>query len=444
MSPSLPDYNPPSAIRARLAEDRLRNGVAWWPLGISYLKDPYPILRRLRETRPCYHSSLARGVLVSRYHDVDRILRDYKLFSNCSRRRHQLEATREPDKSNPVLVATDPPTHTRLRRLTSRAFTAEQMTNMEDYIRAMVHRLLDQADGAADLFNLDLMSVLARPLPVLVIGRMIGWPEEDFDLFKDWAVGPEPLTSRWHVEPLMSRLGLVSAAGPPFSKQEAHQRIATEVRFNRRLGRLLQERRTEPRDDVVSRMVEPGSRDDRPTPGQTISMLRFLTTVGNSATSNLIGNGLLALLRHPKQMQMLREQPDLVAEAVEEMLRYDAPMQVLSRTATEDTEIAGRSIAAESSVLLLLGAANRDPDQFERPDELDLSRANKRNVAFGRGIHHCLGARLARLEARVAFEVLMKRYADIRLAGSPPPTFGRTVTKRGLTHLHVRVDRRRR
>ena len=429
------DYDPPPAVRARLAEDRLRNGVAWWPLATSYLKDPYPTLHRLRETQPCYRSSLARGVLVSRYHDVDRILRDYKLFS-------RREAIREP--AFPTLVGAKPPTHTRLRRLTSRAFTAGQMMNMEDYIRSTVHRLLDQADGATDRFDLDLMSVLARPLPVLVIGRMIGWPEEDFDLFKDWAVGPEPLTKRWLAEPLMQSIGLESAVGPPFSKQEIRQQIATEVPFDRRLVRLVEERRAEPRDDVVSRMVESGSREDRLTRGQTIHMLRFLIRVGNSATSNLIGNGLLALLRHPKQLQMLREQPDLVTEAVEEVLRYDAPMQVLRRAATEDTEIAGRSIAAKSWVLLLLGAANRDPDQFERPDELDLTRANKRNVAFGRGIHHCLGARLARLEARVAFEVLLERYADIRLAGSPPPTFGRTVAKRGLMHLHVRVERRRR
>ena len=168
-------------------------------------------------------------------------------------------------------------------------------------------------------------------------------------------------------------------------------------------------------------------------------MVRFLLSVGNTLMWSLIGNGLLALLRHPEKMQLLREQPDLIADAVEEFLRYDAPLQLVFRLAAEDTEVAGTPVPAGSRLALLLGSANRDPEQFERPDELDFTRADNRHVAFGRGIHHCLGARLARLEARVVVEVLLERFADIQLAGDPPPTFGRPLPERGLEHLHVRV-----
>ena len=371
--------------------------------------------------------------MVSRYQDVDRILRDYKRFRNnpgTTQEEHHQAQPRRPSVDR-GLVAADPPVHTRLRRLVRQAFTARQMANMEGYIRAAAHKLLDPA---AQRGVFDLMSVLAKPLPVLVIARMIGWPEEDFALIEKWCEGPR------RIEPFVQSYRL-DAIDPPLSKEEIRDWIRTSVRFKRRLALLVEERRSSPQDDVVSRMVEAGSHEDQLSLEETKAMLRFLIPVGNAATTNLIGNGVLALLRSPERMQELRERPDLVADAVEELLRYDSPMQVASRVATEDTEIAGHPVASESRVHLLLGAANRDPEQFERPDELDFGRADNRHVAFGRGVHHCLGAPLARLEGRIALEVLLERFADIRFAASPAPTFGRTVVKRGLKHLHVCVRR---
>lgn len=415
--------------------------VAWWPLGSSYLADPYPTLRRLRETDPCHRGTLTGGVLVSRYRDVNRILRDYKHFRNGpgdAKEEHQAQNARPllnvnrlvaPDPNR--LVAADPPVHTRLRRLVRQAFNVRQMAKMEGYIRTAAHRLLDPA---ADEGVFDLVSVLAKPLPVLVIARMIGWPEEDFALFKKWCESPRRL------EPFVQKYRL-DAIDPPLSKEEIRDWIRTAVRFKRRLALLVEERRSSPQDDVVSRMVEAGSHEDRLSLKETKAMLRFLISVGNAATTNLIGNGVLALLRSPERMQQLKRSPNLLPSAVEELLRYDSPQQVTTRIATEDTEIAGHPVASESRVHLLLGAANRDPEKFERPDELDFGRADNRHVAFGRGVHHCLGAPLARLEGRVALEVLLERFADIRLAASPAPIFGRTVVKRGLKHLHVCVRR---
>ena len=168
----------------------------------------------------------------------------------------------------------------------------------------------------------------------------------------------------------------------------------------------------------------------------------LLLEIGNRTTTNMIGNGLLALLRHPEQMQLLRQRPDLLPDAVEELLRYDAPVHVDQRYCCEDTEVAGRHIPSGSNVALLLGGANHDPDRFERPDEFDLTRPVKRHLSFGRGIHHCLGAPLARLQGRIAFEALLDRFVDIRLEGRPP-IFKRKVISRGLRHLDVRVSPRR-
>lgn len=405
--------------------------TTWQPLDPDYINDPYPHLRRLREATPCCRSSLIGGVLVTRYRDVDRILRDFQRYRN-----HCSNPATGHGRSPRTLSCSNPPDHTRRRRWASSAVTPGQMSQMEDYIRAAAHKLLDQkSDGGA----FECMSVLARPLPVLVVGRMIGWPKEDFALLQEWTEG---LAEGRSFRPsFLQHMGL--APQPKLSKKELRQWLRTTVLFNRRLARLAEERRADPQDDVVSRIVTARSRDDGLTlpdePGETLTMLRFLLAVGNNSTSNLIGNGLLALLRYPDKMQLLREQPNLIEDAVEEFLRYDAPLQLDFRVATEDTEVAGSPVPTGTRLALHLGSANRDPEQFERPDELDFTRADNRHVAFGRGIHHCLGARLARLEARVAVEVLLERFADIQLSGDPPPTFGRPLPERGLEHLHVRV-----
>ena len=412
-----------------MAEDELRSGIAWWPLDPDYLADPYPMLRRLRETDPCHRSTATGYVLVSRYEDVDRILRDHNRFAMSLP--YFCREDREGGLFSPAgpglrsMLLSDQPEHTRLRRLARHALAADHMEQMEDYVRAIAHKLLDRT---VETSAFDLMSGFAQPLPVRVVGRMAGWPEKEFAIFNDWVVGR-------HRES-------VHAFEPVASREVRRELLRVELVFIRYLAQLVKKRRADPRDDFVSRLVHAESRQDRLAFREVDTMLRLVLGVGNQATADLIGNGLLALLRHREQMQLLRERPDLFPDAVEELLRYDGPVQVTCRWSTEDTEIAGRSVAAGSRVALLLGGANRDPDRFERPDELDLTRSDKRHVSFGRGIHYCLGAPLAKLIGRVALEVLLERFADIRLA-DPPPAFRPTTIPRGLRHLHVRVRRGR-
>ena len=412
----------PFYIATRLAEERLRSGVAWWPLSRRYITDPYPVYHRLRERDPLHWSILTRQVVVSRYEDVDRILRDWRSFSNDLRKdpgSNQSVAARR--RLKPSMLALDPPDHTRLRRLVNRAFTPRQVAKMEDYIRATAHALLDDVGDAGEF---DLMPAFAVPLPTIVIARMIGVPEEDLDRFKAWSDDLARL-----LEPILSERRLEKA-------------FAADRQFAAYFTNVIEERRREPRDDLVSRLVEAEEEGDKLTADETKVMLRLLLAAGNETTTNLIGNGLRALLRHPEQLALLRERPELAGAAVEELLRYDSPVQVDGRIAVKDTEVGGTTVEAGTRVAPLLGSANHDPTRFRRPAELDITRSDVGNISFGRGIHHCLGAPLARLEGRVALEVLLERFEDIRF-GSRRPVFRRTIVLRGLRHLDVRVRRRR-
>lgn len=429
-------FSAAAIVRARLADDLNRAGVAWWPLGRKYLADPYPALRRLREADPCHRSDLARHFLVSRYRDVDRILRDHKRFRNSDP-----EPPRRPSAYR-QMHRSDPPTHTRLRHLANRAFGARDQRQMEDYVRATAHELLVSA--VADGRTFDLISAFAVPFPVRVVGRMVGWPTKDFAILQDW-LGTRAANADGRggtLTSIMLHAEFPRALAGRRTKEELRNTLRAKIRAERFLSRLVERRRAEPRDDVISRLVHAGSQGGEFDLRQTHVLLWLLLEIGNRTTTNMIGNGLLALLRHPEQMQMLRQRPDLLPNAVEELLRYDAPVHVDQRYCSEDTEVAGRHIPSGSNVALLLGGANHDPDRFERPDELDLTRPVKRHLSFGRGIHHCLGAPLARLQGRIAFEALLDRFADIRLAGRPP-IFKRKVISRGLRHLDVRVSPRR-
>ena len=313
---------------------------------------------------------------------------------------------------------------------------------MEDYVRTTAHELLDHA--VADGRTFDLISAFAVPFPVRVVGRMVGWPKEDFAILRDWLSNRAANAdgSAGTLTTIMLQAGFPRALAGRRTKEELRNMLGARVRAERFLARLVERRRGDPRNDVVSRLVHAGSQGGELDLRQTHVLLKLLLEIGNRTTTNMIGNGLLALLRHPEQMQLLRQRPDLLPDAVEELLRYDAPVHVDQRYCSEETEVAGRHIPSGSKVALLLGGANHDPDRFERPDELDLTRPAKRHLSFGRGIHHCLGAPLARLSGRIAFEALLDRFADIRLEGRPP-TFKRTVISRGLKHLDVRVSPRR-
>ena len=405
-------------IRARLAEERMRNGVAWWPLASEFVADPYPVYRELRERDPVHYSILTQQFVVSRFSDVDRILRDHRNFSNdlqWARSSRGSVGTRKKLKSS--MLMRDPPDHTRLRRLVNRAFTPRSVSKMEGYIRATAHRLLDEVEGDVE-FNL--MKALAVPLPAIVIARMIGVPERYLDRFKAWsdhlARSLEPLLTPEEVEAVY----------------RSDQELADYHRA------IIAQRRREPRDDLVSRLVEAEEQGDKLTPDETIVMLRLLLAAGNETTTNLIGNGVRALIRNPDQLALLRERPEMVPAAVEELLRYDSPVQLDMRIATRDLEIGNRRVRSGTMVTMAIGSANHDPERFQRPDELDITRSDQANISFGRGIHHCLGAPLARLEGRIALEVLLERFDRIGF-GTRSPEYRPNVVLRGLEHFDVRV-----
>ena len=401
----------------RLVGEWLRTGVAYRPLSPGFVADPYPLYHRLRERDPIHRSAFANQVVVSRYADVDRILRDHRTFGNDFGGLTSSEgslATRKKLKSS--MLTLDPPDHTRLRAFVNRAFTPRQVAKMEDYIRVTAHSLLDRVATAGEF---DLMKAFAVPLPTIVIARMIGVPERDLARFKAWS---DHLARA--LEPLL-------APEQEEAVYQADQELA--VYFTG----IIEQRRLEPRDDLVSRLVEAEEKGDRLTADETRVMLRLLLVAGNETTTNLIGNGVRALLQHPGQLALLRERPDLLPSAVEELLRYDAPVQLDARAARRDVNLGGVAVKEGTLITLLIGSANHDPERFPEPERMDITRAGQPNISFGRGIHHCLGAPLARLEGRIALEVLLERFDRLDF-GARPPRYRPNIVLRGLEHLDVR------
>lgn len=402
----------------RLAGEWLRTGVAYRPLSPGFVADPYPLYRKLRERDPIHRSIFANQVVVSRYADVDRILRNHRTFGSDFGGLTSSEgsiATRKKLKSS--MLTLDPPDHTRLRALVNRAFTPRQVAKMEEYIRVTAHALLDKVASAREF---DLMKSFAVPLPTTVIARMIGVPERDLARFKEWS---DHLARA--LEPLLS----------PDEEEAVYQADQELAAY---FTGIIEQRRLEPRDDLVSRLVEAEEQGDRLTADETRVMLRLLLVAGNETTTNLIGNGVRALLRHPGQLALLRERPDLLPSAVEELLRYDAPVQLDARAARRDVDLGDVAVKEGTLVTLLIGSANHDPDRFSEPGKLDITRSGQPNISFGRGIHHCLGAPLARLEGRIALEVLLERFDRLDF-GTRPPKYRPNIVLRGLEHLDVRV-----
>ena len=406
-----------AVVGALLVPERWRSGVVYNPLSPRMARDPYPLYAELRARDPVHRSRLLDAWVFSRHADVDVILRDLRRFSNDQRKRDPRlrRRRRSLPLPEPTILFVDPPDHTRLRSLVNKAFTPRAVAALEGRIRGMAGALLDAADDAA---GFDLMEVLANPLPVMVIAEMLGVPPDDRAQFKAWSNQRARI-----LEPTISGRELQVA-------QEAGRSLDACFRT------IIAHRRVEPRDDIISALVHVEEAGDRLTERELLAMLRLLLVAGNETTTNLIGNGVLALLRHPDQLRALRDDPGLIPPAVEELLRFDSPVQATLRLVLEDCEVNGFPLRRGDNAVLLNGAANHDPAAFDDPDRLDVRRGEVNHVAFGRGIHYCLGAPLARLEGRVALEVLLERYPGLRLL-SDRPAFRRSIVLRGLDALPV-------
>ena len=372
--------------------------------------DPYPVYARLREAGVTIS---AADTHVSRYADVLAVLRHPDVSSDA---RHstafdRLDPGFQRSLDTRSFVHTDPPDHTRLRGLVTKAFTRRRVAALRPYVRATVDAAIDSAaDRAAARGRtdggLDIATDLAYPLPVQVICRLLGVPPEDH-------LAPAERRQLCCFDP--STL----AATPAYAEQMRRDRDDDLAYW----ADVIEARRADPGDDLVSALIAARADGDRLTDEELVNTVRLLFVGGHETTVSLIANGMLALLRHPTQLGLLRRRPDLAADAVEETLRYDAPFQFVRRTATADLDIGGTTITAGSQMMVWLAAAGRDPGVFTDPDTFDVLRENKRHLGFGGGIHACMGGPLARMQGEVALRTLTTRLAGLALAPDAPPVY---------------------
>jgi cytochrome P450 len=405
------DLSPPAADQAPLAFN---------PLDPAFIADPYPYYRRVRETAPVYKTPQGFW-LATGYEDVALILRDKRFgkdfVGNMRRRYGDKAGLDEPAIANlaRTMLVLDPPDHTRLRGLVTKAFTARRVADMRPRIRALVD---EQLDRVIDKGEMDVMRDLAHRLPVIVICDMLGIPEEHRAPF----LAGSNVNGRI-IDPV------------PLTREELDQANRNTQMASVYFKQLCELRRREPRDDLTTELVRAEEAGDKLTPEELDANIGLLFGAGHETTTNLIGNGLLALQRQPDQWERLKSDPSLIPNAVEELLRYDSSVQLTGRVTNTEVELSSVTLGPSESIIALLGAANRDPAQYPDPDRLDVGREHIRPMSFGGGIHHCLGAQLARLEAELVFTALIERIPNIRLPEKDAPAWRHTFTLRGLSKL---------
>ena len=389
------------------------------PLSPEFHADPYPFYRRLREADPVFLSPLGLWVL-TRYDDCVASLRDPRFgrdgFEAILSAQYGEES--ETGRLPRSMLFRDPPDHTRLRALVSRAFTPRVIEGMRTQIQGVVDRLLDRVEGRGEM---DVIADLAYPLPVTVICDMLGVPLDDHEQIKSWS--SDIIRS-------LDAIGIPSDDSVVERGRVGRRGIAEYFRA------LLPGRRRHPRADLLSSLIAAEEQGDRLTEGELLATCVLLFIAGHETTVNLIGNGLLALLQHPAELDRLRREPALIGTAVEELLRYDSPVQRTARITNAEVELGGKTIPRGAFVVTAIGAANRDPAHFPDPDRLDIARADNRHIAFGFGIHFCLGAPLARAEGQLALGSLLRRLPRLRLGGAPRQ-WRESSTLRGLKALPV-------
>lgn len=378
--------------------------------------DPYPHYARLRELGPIVTAPDGL-VLITGYAEQSEFLKDHRFTKHPERR---LEAGGWPDwRERPSLylmfegmLFLNPPDHTRLRRLVAAAFTPRRVKQMRPVVQKITDDMLDTLPSG----RVNFVEEFAFPMPIAVVGALLGVPAEDWGMFQalaaDWTIVMDDLS--------------------PATVDRADESANTMIEYFEGLAR---ERARRPQDDVISGMVA-AQGDDRLTRRELITMAALMLVAGFETTSGLLSKGLYALLEHPEQAARLRDEPELAPSAVEELLRFDAPVQlVLNRTAEQDTEVAGVALGARQPVMSIIGQGNRDPRVFSRPDELILDRQEGPSLSFGGGVHYCIGASLARLEAEVVFPTVLRRFPDITMAGPRVPRSSLVIS--GLDDLPV-------
>ncbi len=403
--------------------------VAFDPWNPGFVEHPYDAYAMLRDSAPVSFFEPTGQWLVSRYDEVNALLRDRRLGRTYLHLATHEEMGHEPDPphlapfwhlvSNGMLDR-EPPDHTRLRALVSKAFTPRTVERLRPRVEAVVARLVDDLlDAGSDGSAVDLKALVAEPLPVTVIAEMLGIPEPDRHLLRPWSA---------------DICGMYELNPAPTAQRRA---VRASVEFSAYLAGLARDRRDRPQADLLSALAEVADGGDRLTEDELVGTCALLLNAGHEASVNMAGNGWLALFRHPDQLAALRSEPSMLPGAVEELMRYDTPLQMFERWVLEDIAVHGERIPRGAEVALLFGSANRDPSRFPDPDRLDLARVENPHISFGAGIHYCLGAALARMELAALFGELLRRVPRLALAGEPE--WAPSYIIRGLTSLPVTV-----
>ncbi|MVT52406.1 cytochrome P450 [Bradyrhizobium yuanmingense] len=396
-------------------------GPLFNPLSPDFIRDPYPHYERLRTVDPIHVTPFGQYV-ASRHAEVSLVLRDKRFgkdFVERTTRRYGPEIMKEPvfRSMSQWMLQADPPDHTRLRGLVVKAFTARRVEDMRPRIQEVVDQAIDAVIARG---HMDLIEDFAFRLPVTIICDMLGIPEEHREVFYK-----------------SSRDGGRLLDPVPLSPEEIKQGNAANLMAQMYFQQLFELRRKNPGDDLITQLVQAEEDGNKLTNEELTANIILLFGAGHETTVNLIGNGLLALHRNPDQLALLKAKPELMTNAIEEFLRYDSSVQMTGRVTLEDIEdLGGVKIPKGETVLCLLGSANRDGAVYpDRPDRLDVTRANVKPLSFGGGIHFCLGAQLARIEAEIAIATLLRRLPDLRIDDIETPEWRPTFVLRGLRRL---------
>jgi len=393
-----------------------------------FASNPYPLYHKLRAKHPLRKDPLAPAWVALRYDDVVTILRDPRFkkepfisdaLPDAARRQLGLPEQRDAAvEGEPLaMLFLDPPRHTRIRAVFNKAFVPRTLNALRPRIQEIADKRFDDAEKCGEM---DVIRELAVPLPIQVISELVGFPPEDYEQLKKWS----------------DDFAAALTINPTVEQQDRSNQSREEMRgyFENVVANL----RRNPKENLICTLLEANADGKLLAPMELFANCVLLMAAGHETTTNLIGNGLLALLRNPDQLQLLRENPELISSAVDELLRYDSPVQWIARVADEDLELRGQQIRRGEILVGSLGAANRDPDVFENPDRLDLRRDKNKHIAFGHGEHYCIGAMLARMEGEIAIGTMVRRFPKMRLANRRVK-WNRNIIFRGLRELRVQL-----
>jgi len=403
--------------------EKIRHGQSINLFSPGFRQNPHRAFADARKRGPVYYSLAIRAWWVTGFDQVREVLRDPRFSSDVRKFPKRADAIRKQigddafrleNFENPSMLNLDPPDHTRIRRLATHAFTAKYIASLEPRIRIIVDRCLD---SLANQGSFDLMETLAKPLPAIVIAEMMGLPETDHARFQAWS------------EDLIA--GTATNDPDVVVRAQASSRALIEY-----FAGIIESRRGDPGDDLIGQLMAAEEAGDKLNTQELYNTCLLLLVAGHETTTRLIGNGLYWLLKRPEQLARLRADPALLANAVEEMLRFEPPVMATQRFALEDMNFHGADLKKGDALFIGLAAANRDDRAIDRPNEFDIGRDKVSQVSFGYGIHLCIGATLARLEGRVAFERLLDRYPDLSLPDEPE--WGANPFFRGFDSLDVR------